>query len=130
MATNNPYQQYQKNAVMSASPGELTLMLYNGAIKFIKQGMKYVEEKNIQGSHESIVRAQDIISHLNETLNMEYELSKNMALLYDYFNRRLMEANLKKDGGILGEVLGLVEELRNTWMEAVKLSRAPEASGQ
>lgn len=130
MVNANPYQQYQQNSVMSADRGELTLMLYNGAVKFIKQGMKFTEEKNIEEAHNSIVRAQEIISHLNVTLNMEYELSQNLTLLYDYMNRRLMEANVKKEKQILEEVLGLVEDLRATWMQALKLSKSVMASGQ
>ncbi len=122
----NPYQQYRQNAVKSAGRGELTLMLYNGAVKFVKQGMKFIEEKNIEGTHNAIVRAQEIILHLSDTLNMEYELSQNLARLYDYINRRLVEANLKKDEQVLAEVLGLVEELRDTWAEAIK--RAGSAS--
>lgn len=122
MTNANPYQQYQQNAVMGAGRGELTLMLYNGAVKFIKQGIKFIEEKDIEGVHNAVVRAQEIILHLNGTLNMEYELSNNLALLYDYINRRLIETNAKKDKQILVEVLGLVEELRDTWAEAIKLA--------
>lgn len=130
MVNANPYQQYQQNAIKSASRGDLTLMLYNGAMKFIRQGMKLAEEKDIQGAHNAIVRAQEIIAHLNETLNMDYELSANLASIYEYINRRLMEGNIKKDLAILVEALGLVEELRNTWLEALKLSKANMASGQ
>ncbi|TEB15534.1 Flagellar protein FliS [Pelotomaculum sp. FP] len=126
----NPYQQYQQNAVKSAGRGELTLMLYNGAIKFIKLGMKLAGEKNIQGAHNAIVRAQEIITHLNETLNMDYELSAGLASLYEYINRRLVEGNLKKDQDILGEALGLVEDLRNAWAGSLKLSKPNMASGQ
>jgi len=127
MANINPYQQYRQNAVMSAGRGDLTLMLYNGAVKFIKQGMKFIDEKNIEGAHNSIVRAQEIISYLNDTLNMEYEISKNLALLYEYINRRLIEANMKKEIKVLEEVLSLVGELRDTWMEALKISRSAAA---
>lgn len=126
--TNNPYAQYRQNAVATAGPGELTLMLYNGAVKFIRQGMKFIEEKNIEGAHNTIVRAQDIILHLNETLNMEYEISKNLALLYDYIYRHLTEANVKKDRQILTEALGLVEELRDTWAQAIKLAGPASAA--
>ena len=125
---NNPYQQYQQNAVMSASPGELTLMLYNGAVRFIKQGLTFIEERNIQGAHEAIVRAQEIVLHLSGTLNMDYELSKNLASLYDYINRRLVEANAKKDRAALAEALGLVEDLRDTWAQAVKLAGPASAA--
>jgi len=130
MINANPYQQYQQNAVKSASGEDLTLMLYNGAIKFIKLGMKLAGEKNISGAHNAIVRAQEIIAHLRETLNMDYEISAGLASLYEYVNRRLMQGNIKKDQEILGEALGLVEDLRNTWVEAMKLSRSNMASGQ
>jgi len=118
----NPYQQYQQNAVKSASPGELTLSLYNGAVKFIKQAMMAVDEKNIEAANNTIIRTQDIISYLMDTLNPDYEISNNLMALYDYMNRRLTEANIKKDKSILEEVLGLVEELRDAWGQAVKLT--------
>ena len=130
MVDANPYQRYQQNAIKSASRGELTLMLYNGAIKFIRQGMKLAEEKQIQGAHNAIMRAQAIITHLSETLNMDCELSVNLASLYDYINRRLVAGNMKKDQELLEEALGLVEELRDTWVEALKLTRSNMASGQ
>ncbi|BAF60276.1 MAG: flagellar export chaperone FliS [Pelotomaculum sp.] len=123
------YSQYSLNAVMTASPGELTLMLFNGAVRFIRQGLNFAEEKNIEGAHNAIIRAQEIIQHLNGTLNMDYEVSKNLAMLYDYIVRRLTEANIKKDGQILKEALDLVEDLRNTWAEALKLAGPASAAG-
>jgi flagellar protein FliS len=128
MINSNPYQQYQKNAATSASRGELTLMLYNGAVKFIKQAMKQMEEKNIEGTHNAIVRAQEIILHLNDTLNMELQLSEKLALLYDYINRRLIEANIKKEKQILEEALNLVEELRDAWAAMLKPAKAASAA--
>lgn len=122
MLNVNPYQQYQQNAIKSASPGELTLSLYNGAVKFIKQAMMAVDEKNIEAANNTIIRTQDIISYLMDTLNPDYEISNNLMALYDYMNRRLTEANIKKDKSILEEVLGLVEELRDAWGQAVKLT--------
>lgn len=130
MVNANAYQQYQQNAIKSASKGELTLMLYNGAVKFIRQGIKLAGEKDIQGAHNAITRAQKIINYLRVTLNMDYEMSGNLALLYDYIGRRLIEGNVKKDQEILSEALELVEDMRNTWAEALKLSRSGVASGQ
>lgn len=124
MIAKNVYQQYQQNAVNSASRGQLTLMLYNGAVNFVRQGMQHVDNKGIQGAHNSIVRAQEIIAYLNETLAPGFEVSHSMALLYEYMNRRLIEANAKKDREILEEVLGLLEVLRDTWSEAIKLAGA------
>ena len=126
----NPYQQYQQNFVNSAGKGQLTLMLYDGAARFIKHGIKGIEEKDIQSAHHSIIKAQNIIDHLNETLDKKYELSGSLASLYDYISRRLIEANIKKDRDILSEVLDLTSQLRDTWQEALKIYRTPVASGQ
>lgn len=123
MAIDNPYQAYQSNSVTTASPGELTLMLYNGCLKFIKLGRKAIEENNIQDKNTNLQKAQNIIREFMVTLNMEVEVSKNMMAMYDYMNRRLMEANLKNDLEILVEVEGLVTEFRDTWKEVVQLNR-------
>lgn len=116
----NPYQQYRENAIKSASPGELTLALYNGIVKFIRQGITAIDDENIEGANNAIIRTQDIISYLMDTLNRDYEISNNLMSLYDYMQRRLVEANIKKNKAILEEVLGLVEELRDAWGQAVK----------
>ena len=122
MLNANPYQQYQQNAVTSASPGELTLSLYNGKIKFTKQAILAIDKGDIETANHTIIRTQEIISYLMDTLNNDYEISNNLSSLYDYMNRRLTEANIKKDKAILEEVLGLIEELRDTWGEALKLT--------
>src|SRR5690606_5336970 len=129
MAMFNPYQQYEKQSVMTASPGELTLMLYNGCIKFIKMGIKYIEEDNIEKANNAIIRAQDIVNELTVTLDMEYEISEQLQLLYEYMGRRLIEANISKDMGILREVEGLMAELRDTWAEVIKLNRQQRYGG-
>ncbi len=123
MSVLNPYQHYQEQSVMTASPGELTLMLYNGCIKFINKAKLAIEEKNIQEANNAIIRAQDIIHELMYTLNMDYDISNNLAALYDFMNRRLIDANLSKDTEPLDEVLELVTELRDTWMEVIKKNR-------
>ncbi len=119
----NGYQKYQQNSVMTAAPEELTLMLYNGAIKFIKQAKIFMEQKQVEKTHNAIVRAQDIITELNITLNMDYEISKNLRSLYDFMLTRLTDANINKDIKILDEVLPLLEELRDTWQEAMKKAK-------
>lgn len=129
MAMFNPYQQYEQQSVMTASPGELTLMLYNGCIKFIKKGIKYIEEDNIEKANNAIIRAQDIVNELTVTLDMEYEISEQLQLLYEYMGRRLIEANISKDMGILQEVEGLMAELRDTWAEVIKLNRQQRYGG-
>ncbi|WP_282141028.1 flagellar export chaperone FliS [Cytobacillus oceanisediminis] len=128
MAVSNPYQSYQQNSVNTASPGELTLMLYNGCLKFIHQAKKAIEEKNIEMKNTNIQKAQSIIQELMVTLNMDIEVSKNMMSLYDFMNRRLMEANIKNDASILDEVEGLVTEFRDTWKEAIQVNRQKQFS--
>lgn len=121
----SPYLKYKQNAVQGANPGQLTLMLYNGLVKFINLGIKSIEEKDIKGSHDALVRAQEIVAYLNDTLDMQYELSSKLASLYEYMLRRLVEANAKKDGGIAAEVLELAGELRETWQQAIKSAAEP-----
>lgn len=121
--TNNAFNAYKQNSVTTASPGELTLMLYNGCIKFIGLAKKSIEDKNIEQRNHYIQRAQAIISELMSTLNMDIEISKEMLPLYDYMQRRLTEANIKNDIAILDEVVALVTEFRDTWKEVIKITR-------
>ncbi|OIK11423.1 flagellar export chaperone FliS [Bacillus sp. MUM 13] len=128
MALGNPYQAYQQNSVTTASPGDLTLMLYNGCLKFITLAKKAIEENNIQEKNTNLIKAQNIIQELMVTLNMDVEVSKDLMSLYDYLNRRLIEANLKSDLAILQEVEGFVTDFRNTWKEVVQLNRQKQFS--
>ncbi|WP_100332341.1 flagellar export chaperone FliS [Bacillus xiapuensis] len=123
MAMKNPYQTYSNNSVTTASPGELTLMLYNGCLKFIHQAKKAIHENNIAGKNTNIQKAQAIIQELMVTLNMEVDLSSNLMSLYDYLNRRLIEANVKNDAAILEEVEGFVTEFRDAWKEVIQKNR-------
>ena len=117
------YQAYKNNSVNTASPGELTLMLYNGCLKFIKQAKKGMETKNIELKNTNIQKAQKIISELMVTLDQNAAVSEEMLSLYDYINRRLIEANIQNDAEILDEAFGLVEEFRDTWKEVLKQTR-------
>lgn len=119
----DPYQTYQNNAVNTASPGDLTLMLYNGCLKFIKQAKIAIENKDVETKHINLVKAQNIITELMVTLNTDYEVGKNMMQMYDYMKRRLIEANTKSDIEILNEVEGYVVEFRDTWKEVIRISR-------
>ncbi|UQZ84388.1 Flagellar protein FliS [Paenibacillus konkukensis] len=116
-------QKYQNNQVTTATPGELTLMLYNGAIKFIKQARSSLAEKQWEKANQSSLRVQDIISELMITLDRSYPISEQLMLMYDYMNRRMIEANIQKDESILDEVEGLFVQFRDTWKEAILLSK-------
>ncbi len=127
MALNNSYNrafnQYRENTVFTSTPEELTLMLYNGIVKFVMQAQTAIGENHIEKANNSIIRAQEIIFELQSSLDMKYGISNNLMLLYDYMYRQLMEANIKKDKNILEEVLDFTKELRDTWMQAMKIAK-------
>ncbi|WP_107947352.1 flagellar export chaperone FliS [Lysinibacillus parviboronicapiens] len=122
-AQTSAHNVYKQNSVTTASPGELTLMLYNGCLKFLSKAKHAIGEKNIQEKNTNLLKAQAIISEFMTTLNMNIEVSKNMLALYEYMNKRLVEANLKNDIAIIEEVEGLVTEFRDTWKEVLRINR-------
>jgi len=126
VALRNPYyayNQYKQNDIMQASPEELTLMLYNGAIKFVHQAMNAIDKKEIENAHTAITKAGDILAELNATLNMDYEVSKGLRSLYVYLMERLVDANIHKNKEVLEEILPFLTELRDTWKEAMALAK-------
>ncbi|MFL1994961.1 flagellar export chaperone FliS [Lysinibacillus irui] len=122
-AQTSAHNAYKQNSVTTASPGELTLMLYNGCLKFLNKAKLAIHDKNVQEKNISLQKAQAIISELRATLNMEIEISKNMMALYEYMNYRLVEANIRNDITIIEEVEGLVTEFRDTWKEVIRINR-------
>ncbi|MGB8956628.1 MAG: flagellar export chaperone FliS [Tumebacillaceae bacterium] len=120
---NNPYQAYNNTSVMTATPGELTLMLYNGAIRFAKQAKQEIAEHNIEQINYYCQKAQAILVELMSTLKMEYDIAKELHRLYDFMYRHLLQANIKKSEPMIQEVIELLEDLRNTWSEAIKIAR-------
>lgn len=129
MPMQNAYNAYKQNSVTTASPGELTLMLYNGCIKFIHQAKKSIEAKNIESRNKYIQKAQAILNELMSTLNMDVPVSQNMFNLYEYMYHQLTQANIKSDVTILDEVEGLVVEFRDTWKQVIQINRQKQYSG-
>lgn len=126
VAYTNPnvgYSQYKTQNAMTASPGELTLMLYEGCIKNLKLSKMYMMEKNVQRSHETSVKAQAIIAELERTLDMEYEISEQLFSLYVFINKQITASNIKKDPSLVDAPLELLTELRDTWQQAVRINR-------
>ena len=124
MIKPNPYAKMLNDSVLSATKEELTLMLYEGGIRFCNQALAAMQKKDYIKSHELILRVQDIVREFQITLNHDYPISQELDKLYDYMHRRLVSANLKKDETILEEVLGMFRNFRDTWKEAMKLARA------
>ena len=112
MLNHNGYAAYANSKIMTASPAELTLMLYDGAIKFCNMAIAGIEENNIE----------DIISEFQATLNHKYATADDFNNVYVYLKERLIEANMKKDKEILEEVLKHLRTMRDTWKEVMKLA--------
>lgn len=111
---------YQNSKIMTATPQELTLMLYDGAIKFCNLAIMAIEKKEIPKAHSNIVKTENIIREFRSTLDVRYSTAKDFDVMYEYINRRLVEANMKKDKEILEEVLVYIKDMRDTWKELMK----------
>lgn len=123
MAMNNPYAAYQKNKIETASPAELTLILYEGAIKFCNLALMALEENDIEKAGHNIVKAENIIVEFMDTLNYKYDVAKDFEAVYKYIYDQLVEANMKKEKEPLEEALNRIREMRDTWKEVMKLAR-------
>lgn len=128
-AQSSAHNAYKQNSVTTASQGELTLMLYNGCLKFLTIAKKAMLDKDIQTKNTNLQKAQAIITELMVTLDMNVPISKEIQPLYDYMNRRLLEANIKNDPAMIDEVAGLMTEFRDTWKEVIRLNRQQQHSG-
>lgn len=117
----NAYQQYQYNSIMSASPERLLIMLFDGALKFVKLAQRDIKEKNIEGSNYNLTRAQAIINELDQSLNMNYEVSENLSEVYDFLYQKLVDANIKKDAQTLEIVEAMLIDLKETWSQALNV---------
>ena len=123
MIANRGYDAYAKNKILTASPAELTLMLYEGAIKFCNIAIDAAEQKNVMKAHSNIVKVENIIAYLRNTLDMQYAVAKEYDRMYDYLQRRLFQANMKKDVEILKEVNTHLRSIRDTWKEVMRINR-------
>lgn len=121
MAPNNPYAAYNNSKVLTASPAELTLMLYEGAIKFCNIAVMAIEKKDIEKAHNNIRKAEAIINEFRATLDHKYAVAEDFDNVYKYLRERLMMANIKKDTEILEEVLTHLRTMRDTWKEVMEI---------
>lgn len=127
MNASNTAMLYKNQQIMTASPQELTLMLYNGAVRFTQESIQALEQKQYEKAHHANLRAQDIVREFMCTLDMQYELSQGLYQLYEYISYRLVQANMKKDVEQLQEAHDMLKELRDTWYQAMKIAREQEA---
>ncbi len=114
------YAQYKNNKVNAASGPELTLMLYNGTIKFLNIASFAIENKDIQKAHTNIMKTEKIIDYLRNTLDMKYPVAQDFENMYSYIARRLVEANMTKDKEIVEEINEHMHAIRDNWIEVMK----------
>ena len=128
----NAYQVYRQTQAQTAAPGELVVMLYRGAVRFVAAGAEGIEQRDIQGAHNNLVRAQAVIAELAETLDLERggEIERNLLCVYEYLNRRLVEANLRKEATPAREVEAYLRELLAAWEQAIRQASQPAAARQ
>ena len=123
MSTPNPYESLLSNKIFTATKEELTLMLYEGALKFCNQAIIAIDNKDVEKCGDLIIRVENIILEFQLTLDHKYEISKYFNQMYDYMYRLLVDANVAKDVAILNEVKDYLREFRDSWKEAMKLAK-------
>jgi flagellar secretion chaperone FliS len=121
----NAYQVYRQTQAQTAAPGELVVMLYQGAVRFVGAGIEAIENKNVQSAHDNLVKAQTIITELSQSLDLERggDIAANLSSIYDYLYRQLIEANMRKDPKPARQVHGLLRELLPAWQEVARQTR-------
>ncbi|MHA0856220.1 flagellar export chaperone FliS [Paenibacillus sp. CMAA1364] len=119
---NAPYQKYQQIQAQTAPKSKLLIMLYDGAIRFVRAGIEGIEERNYEKSNNNLCKAQAIIHELVSALDFSYAISNDLNRLYEYMMHQLIDANVRKSDAPAKEVLGYLIELRDTWFEASKNS--------
>lgn len=124
------YNAYLRSKVITATPAELTLMLYEGAIKFVNKAIMSIEKDDVMGAHNNLMKTQRIIEELRASLDHKYPVAKEFDTVYEYILRRLVEANIKKDKDILEEVLEHLRTMRDTWKEVMKNANAPQSASR
>lgn len=120
MPAQNPYENYQKSKILTATPAEVTLTLYEGAIKFCNIAIMAIDQNDMEKAHTNIMKTQRIIEEFRNTLDRKYPVWEDFDRIYVYVLRRLFDANIHKDKAILEEVNGHLRSLRDTWKEVMK----------
>lgn len=123
---NNPYAQYQNSRILTASPAELTLMLYEGAIKFGNMAVMGMKQKDIEKAHVNLRKVQRIVAEFRVTLDMKYPVAQDFDRIYVYLEERMSEANITKDPEIMEEVVTHLRSMRDTWKEVMRLNKIHE----
>lgn len=116
----NPYAKYQDSKILTATPAELSLMLYEGIIKFTNIAIAAVENKEFQKANTNIMKAERIVDHLSATLNDKYPVAKDFRNVYNCIMQALIQGNMKKDVAELERALEYSRMIRDTWKDVMK----------
>lgn len=127
IAARNPYAEYTTNKILTASPAEVTLMLYEGAIKFCNIAIIAIERGEVEKAHNNIKKTQRIIEEFRNTLDHKYPVAEDFDRIYVYLLQRLLQANIKKDPAILEEVNTHLRSVRDTWKEVMRRNSQQQA---
>lgn len=119
----NMYSAYQNTSIQTASKADLTLMLYDGAIKFCNLGLMALEKSDYEKAHHNIIKAEKIILELKATLDTKYPVAKHFEQVYDIIYGYLIDANVKKDATNLEYALEFIREMRDTWKQVMELNK-------
>ena len=122
-------EAYKRQQVLTATPERLTLMLYNGCLKFMKEGIEAIEKKDYEAANTNLQKAERIITEFRVTLNMDYEISHQLMPLYNYAYDCLVEGNMKSSVDKVNEAKDIISGLRDAWAQAMKKARADKGPG-
>ncbi|MBU3841209.1 MAG: flagellar export chaperone FliS [Candidatus Ruminococcus intestinipullorum] len=120
---HNPYEAYKRQSVMTMTGGDMINLLFDTAIKRLNEGIQCIEQKDYEGCNTAFRKAQDIFTYLEASLDKKYEISGNLASLYEFFKHSILQANIKKETTQILEILPMIEELRDSFKQADKQTR-------
>lgn len=126
---HNPYQAYKQQSVMTMTPGDMLTALYDGLLKSLLRAKAGFAKNNITEINDALKKAQSILYHLQNTLDFQFPISNELNMLYDYFIHTIIQINVKKDPTEIDNLLEMVTDLRDTYNQAAKKSRAAEVVG-
>ncbi len=123
MNLHNGYQQYRNQSILTASPGDLVLMLYDGCLRQMKLASQAISGSHPEDAGCALLKAQDFVTELIQGLDFQYEVAQHLLRVYDYVNYQLIQANMKKDGQIIADLTDIMTELRGTWEQVIRINR-------
>lgn len=135
MNLRNGYVQYREQSVMTASPGDLVLMLYDGCLRQMRLARLALEPSDgqvtaVEEAGIALKKAQDIVMELINGLDFNYDIARQLFRLYEYVDHQLIQANIRKDVKLIENLEEIMTELRTTWEQAIQISRSSLAAGE